>query len=87
MTEGVSRRLFLGKMAAATAASVAYPSHSATLIASTEGISSPLDILRVPDRATAFAGLNHPFALSRSAKSWVTSAGVGSTVESPFFAS
>jgi alpha-galactosidase len=68
MTEGLSRRLFLGKMAAATAAGVsANPLCSQTAMRTSRFLP---EILRVPDQATAFAGLNHPIALSRSAKSW-----------------
>ena len=73
MREGVSRRSFLGKVALATAAGAATTvvrSQSA-LSASARGHSSALlDILRVPDRVTAFAGLKQTVALTRSSKSW-----------------
>lgn len=73
MPEGVSRRSFLGKVAAASVAGAAanpVPLHSAPMQSSVEHGSSMLDILRVPDRVAAFAGLNRPVALSRSAKTW-----------------
>lgn len=67
-----SRRSFLGKAvaASATTVTVAALGQSAPEASSTSDHSSLFDLLRVPDRATAFAGLNHPLALSRSANSW-----------------
>ncbi len=73
MGESVSRRLFLGQMVAATAAGAAtnaaalQPAPSAS---TNERPSALLEILRVPDRVTAFAGMNQPVALTQSSKSW-----------------
>jgi len=76
MPKGISRRSFFGRVAAASVAGAAanpIPSRSAPLQTSSEHASPPVDILRIPDRVTAFAGLDHPVTLSRSAKSWQAS--------------
>ena len=69
----ITRRSFLGKVAVATAASttaVSAPGRSLVSTTSMAGGSTLLDVLRVPDRATAFAGLAAPVALSSSPHSW-----------------
>jgi alpha-galactosidase len=73
MPDGVTRRSFLGHVAAVTAAGAAASSvhsQSASLGRSTERASPLLDILRVPDKVTVFSGLDHPVALTRSANAW-----------------
>jgi len=71
----VSRRSFLGKAIAAGAASasVAALSQSAAPAASTAHETSLLDILRIPDRVTAFEGLSQSLAMTRSQRSWQAS--------------
>jgi len=73
MPEGVSRRSFLGGVIAASAAgATANPirSQSAQPHSSAEPGAPLLDILRVPDRVTAFAGLDHSATLTRAARAW-----------------
>jgi alpha-galactosidase len=73
---GVTRRSFLGKAipagAAATAAA-SVPCQSVLLAGSPVRGSALLDILRVPDRAIAYAGLGHPVALTRAQRTWQAS--------------
>ncbi|WP_348260595.1 hypothetical protein P8935_12360 [Telmatobacter sp. DSM 110680] len=73
MPEGVTRRSFLGHVVAVTAAgSVADSAQSqSTNVSKSAGRASTLlDILRVPDRVSAFTGIDHPVTLARSANAW-----------------
>lgn len=71
----VSRRSFLGKViiAGASTASVAARGQSAPAPNATAHHADLLDVLRVPDRVTAFEGIRNPLALSRSGNSWQAS--------------
>jgi alpha-galactosidase len=70
MPEGTSRRSFLASVAAVTAVSAGANAQSAKLKSSSDRSTPLLDILRVPDRVTAFTGLNGPLLLSRSGERW-----------------
>jgi alpha-galactosidase len=73
MAEGVTRRSFLGSVVAVTAAGAAADSAKSQSAHSgrSSGRATPLlDILRVPDRVTAFAGLDHAVTLTHSANAW-----------------
>lgn len=72
---GVSRRAFLGGLAATTAGTVsaAAPGHSTLSIAPGRRVSPFLDILRIPDRVTAFENLNQPIPLTRTQLTWQSS--------------
>ena len=75
MPEGISRRKFLGNVAAVSVAGAAanpLSSQSAPSQSSPGHASAQLDILRVPDRVIAFAGLDHTLPLSRSGNHWQT---------------
>ncbi len=73
----VTRRSFIGRTVAAAAIGAA---SSASSLAESKivkrqdrGVSSFVDVLRVPDSATAYAGLDHPVALNRSQTAWQAS--------------
>ena len=63
----VTRRSFLGQAAAVAALPL---SSAAKSSAATEPASTFLDLLRVPDRITAYAHLDEPLPLDRSGNEW-----------------
>ncbi|MBS1805977.1 MAG: hypothetical protein JST28_21760 [Acidobacteria bacterium] len=71
---GFTRRSFLGRTALAGAASAvgAVQGRSAHAAPSAANASA-LDVLRVPDRVTAYTGLAHPLSLKPSSHSWQAS--------------
>jgi alpha-galactosidase len=74
-TSGLSRRAFLGRSTAAGAAALVLPATAQAQdvrvrsVGSTRG-SSYVDLLRVPDRITAYCGLDDSFALSGGGEHW-----------------
>jgi alpha-galactosidase len=73
----LTRRSFLGRSfaAAAICTTTSMASHAAARATTDQetGISSFLDLLRVPDSATAYGGLDHPVVLSRTRTAWQAS--------------
>lgn len=72
---GFTRRSFVTTAIAASAAtaSVAALGESAPVLNPPTSGSALLDVLRVPNGVTAYEGLNHPVALTRSQSSWQAS--------------
>lgn len=68
-----TRRSFVGAAAAAAVSAAAGESHGQTPSASAHHASSFCDILRVPDRATAFTEDLHSIPLQRSQSAWQAS--------------
>lgn len=66
-----TRRSFLGKAVATTVAAGAGVSRPAQSARASDG--SLLDVLRVPDVVTGFAGLSRPVALTRAGRAWQAS--------------
>jgi len=70
--QGSSRRSFLGKAIATSAAAAfgAAQGQSAPAGSSTARAADLLDVLRIPDRVTAYAGVGKAISLSRSQNTW-----------------
>ena len=73
----LTRRSFFGRTlgvaAAGAAASLTFHAEGATDAGRLHARSSLLDILRVPDAAIAYAGIDHPVALARARNTWQAS--------------